>query len=71
MWAVAIENHFRLICIEDGRVEPAAFRPITVDGASLTVVKDASPHRILELAHPIPIDDEEILKAKTFYSCYV
>jgi hypothetical protein len=31
-------------------------------------VKDASPRRILELALPIPIDNEEILReAKTPY----
>ena len=71
MWAVTIENNFPLICVEDGWVEAATFRPINVDGASLAVVKDASAHRILQLTHPIPLDNEEILKAKTFYSCYI
>jgi len=71
MWAMAIENYLRPICVEDSWVEPTAFGPVTVDSASLTVVEDASPQRILELAHPISLDDKKTLKAKIFYSCYV
>jgi len=71
MWAVFIENYFLLIYVENGWVEPAAFRSIFVDRASLTVVKDTSPHQILELPCPIPLGYEEILEAKACYPCYI
>jgi hypothetical protein len=69
--AVFIENCFLLIYVENGWVEPATFRSITVDRASLTVVKDTSPHQILELPFPNSLDYEEILEAKAFYPCYI
>ena len=54
--------------MKNDRVQPTTLRPIIVDGASLTVVKDTSPRRILELALPIPLDNEEIRReAKTPY----
>jgi len=71
MWAVLVDNYFLLIYVENCWVEPTAFRPITVDRASLTIVKDTSPLQILELPCPIPLGDEEIPEAKAFYPYYV
>jgi len=48
--------------MEDGRIQPTTLRPIIVDGASLTVMKDASARQILELPVPVLLDDEEILR---------
>jgi hypothetical protein len=61
MWAIRIENYFSLGFVENGRVQSATLRPIIVDGASLAVMKDASPRQILELSTPILIDDEVFL----------
>ncbi len=52
---------FSSVFIENGRVQPTTFGPIIVDGASLTVMKEASPRQIVELAVPVLLDDEEIL----------
>ena len=64
-----VDNYFLLIRVENRWVEPTTFRPITVDRAMLTVVKDTSPHPILELPCPSPLGDEEILEAKASYPC--
>jgi hypothetical protein len=48
--------------MENDRIKPTTLRPIVIDRASLTVVKDASPEQILEVPVPILPDDEEILK---------
>ena len=62
IWAVCIESCFSRVFIEDGRVEPTTLRPIIIDGASPTVVKDTSPRRIPELAPPVLLDDEETVR---------
>jgi hypothetical protein len=62
MWAVGIENYLFHVHIENSRVQSTALGPIIVDGTSLTVVEDASPREILELAAPIMFDYEEILE---------
>jgi hypothetical protein len=62
MWAVRIENNFSHAFIENGWVQSTTLRPIIVDGASVTVMKDASPRQILEQTIPILFDHEEILE---------
>ncbi len=54
--------------MENSRINPTTLRPMIVDDASLTVVKDTSPQRVLELSVPILLNDEEILReAKATY----
>jgi len=68
MGAIAVENCFSPVLIENGRVEPTTLRPIIVNDASLTIVKNTSSRRVFELLVSTSFDDEEILrKAKTFY----
>jgi len=68
MWAVTIENRFPLVYVENDWVDPTALRPTNVDGAQLTVVENASTHRILEPSLSIPLGDKEIVgKAKASY----
>jgi len=54
--------------MENSRINPTTLRPMIVDDASLTVVKNTSPQRVLELSVPILLNDEEILReTKTPY----
>jgi len=61
VWAVAIENRFPLVYVENDWVGPTALRPTIVDGAEPAIVENASSHRIPQPSLPIPLDDEEVV----------
>jgi hypothetical protein len=58
---VIVGNCFSQVQIENDRIQSASFRPIIVDGASFTIVKNTSSRRIPKLLVSISFDDEEIL----------
>jgi len=68
LWAVTVENGSPFVFVENGWVKSTAFGSIIVDGASLTVVKDASPIQILESYLSILLCNEEFFsEAKASY----